>query len=92
MEIHPDNNGILTGDGSSSTLAAPAAAIVNEGRVVASGYAKKLAGERGVDLRTVAGTGPNGRITADDVEASPGGAYVHVPAAGVVAADYYLGH
>jgi pyruvate/2-oxoglutarate dehydrogenase complex dihydrolipoamide acyltransferase (E2) component len=66
--------------------AAPAAAIVNEGRVVASGYAKKLAGERGVDLRTVAGTGPNGRITADDVEASPGGAYVHVPAAGVVAA------
>jgi pyruvate/2-oxoglutarate dehydrogenase complex dihydrolipoamide acyltransferase (E2) component len=68
------------------TAAAPAAAIVNEGRVVASGYAKKLAGERGVDLRTVAGTGPNGRITADDVEASPGGAYVHVPAAGVVAA------
>jgi pyruvate/2-oxoglutarate dehydrogenase complex dihydrolipoamide acyltransferase (E2) component len=59
---------------------------VNEGRIVASGYAKKLAGERGVDLRTVVGTGPNGRITGDDVEGSPGGAYVHVPAVGVVAA------
>eukprot|EP00640_Fibrocapsa_japonica_P000735 CAMPEP_0113946788 /NCGR_PEP_ID=MMETSP1339-20121228/60186_1 /TAXON_ID=94617 /ORGANISM="Fibrocapsa japonica" /LENGTH=604 /DNA_ID=CAMNT_0000953043 /DNA_START=112 /DNA_END=1926 /DNA_ORIENTATION=- /assembly_acc=CAM_ASM_000762 len=38
------------------------------GRVVASGYAKKLAAEKGIDLALVTGTGPNGRITASDVE------------------------
>ena len=57
---------------------APAAAAVasthpaSEGgkRVVASPYAKKLGKELGVDLRTVVGTGPQGRIVAKDVEAA----------------------
>ncbi|KAL9245496.1 hypothetical protein vseg_019142 [Gypsophila vaccaria] len=39
-------------------------------RVVASPYAKKLSKELGVDLRTVVGTGPLGRIVAKDVEAA----------------------
>jgi len=39
-----------------------------DGRIVATPYAKKLAKELGVDLAKVGGTGPNGRITADDVE------------------------
>jgi len=34
-----------------------------------SPYAKKLAAERGVDLDTITGTGPGGRIVAKDVEA-----------------------
>ncbi|PIA47240.1 hypothetical protein AQUCO_01400137v1 [Aquilegia coerulea] len=38
-------------------------------RVVASPYAKKLAKELKVDLTTVVGTGPLGRIVAKDVEA-----------------------
>lgn len=39
-------------------------------RVVASPYAKKLAKELGVDLKGVAGSGPNGRVVAKDVEAA----------------------
>ncbi|KAK9713753.1 hypothetical protein RND81_06G049500 [Saponaria officinalis] len=39
-------------------------------RVVASPYAKKLSKDLGVDLRTVVGTGPLGRIVAKDVEAA----------------------
>jgi pyruvate dehydrogenase E2 component (dihydrolipoamide acetyltransferase) len=39
-----------------------------DGRIIATPYAKKLAKELGVDLATVAGSGPNGRITASDVE------------------------
>ncbi|MCS6960853.1 MAG: dihydrolipoamide acetyltransferase family protein [Pseudanabaenaceae cyanobacterium SKYGB_i_bin29] len=37
------------------------------GRVIASPRAKKLAKEQGVDLATIVGTGPHGRITAADV-------------------------
>ena len=36
-------------------------------RVVASPRAKRLAAERGLDLSSVAGSGPNGLITEDDV-------------------------
>ena len=37
------------------------------GRVVASGAAKALARQRGIDLTKVAGTGPGGRIVESDV-------------------------
>lgn len=49
-------------------------AVVNEGRILASPLAKKIAGEKGIDLRYVKGTGDNGRITKNDVDA-------YVPAA-----------
>ncbi len=39
-------------------------------RVKASPVARRLAEERGVDLRRVEGTGPGGRITREDVEAA----------------------
>mmetsp|Transcript_9923 Transcript_9923/g.24742 ORF Transcript_9923/g.24742 Transcript_9923/m.24742 type:complete len:640 (+) Transcript_9923:117-2036(+) len=81
---------------------AAAAAPVARGpgaRVVASPLAKKKAEEIGLDLSTVAGTGPEGRITAADVEnaakGAPAGAKpaaaapakpVWTPAAGVIAA------
>jgi pyruvate dehydrogenase E2 component (dihydrolipoamide acetyltransferase) len=38
------------------------------GRVKASPLARRIARERGVDLRNVAGTGPEGRVVAEDVE------------------------
>ncbi|KAK2079733.1 hypothetical protein QBZ16_002128 [Prototheca wickerhamii] len=38
--------------------------------VIATPYAKKLAKELGVDLGAVFGSGPNGRVTAADVEAA----------------------
>jgi pyruvate dehydrogenase E2 component (dihydrolipoamide acetyltransferase) len=49
-----------------------AAPIVSNGRVVASPRAKKLASQMGVDLATVRGSGPHGRIQAEDVEQASG--------------------
>ncbi|KAH0935177.1 hypothetical protein HID58_012294, partial [Brassica napus] len=41
-------------------------------KTVATPYAKKLAKQHKMDIRSVAGTGPFGRITASDVEAAAG--------------------
>lgn len=46
----------------------PVAAVKDNGRLVASPRAKKLAKELKVDLKTLVGSGPHGRITAEDVE------------------------
>jgi pyruvate dehydrogenase E2 component (dihydrolipoamide acetyltransferase) len=51
---------------------APSAPVVNNGRIVASPRAKKLASQMGVDLATVRGSGPHGRIQAEDVEQASG--------------------
>lgn len=40
------------------------------GAIVATPAARKLAKDRGIDLATVKGTGPGGRITREDVEAA----------------------
>lgn len=40
------------------------------GRIAASPLAKKLAASKGIDLATVKGTGPGGRITKEDVESA----------------------
>jgi len=40
----------------------------NGGRVKASPLARRIARERGIDLRSLRGTGPEGRIVAEDVE------------------------
>ena len=42
--------------------------IVNDGRIQASPLAKKIAAEKGIDLRYVKGTGDNGRITKSDID------------------------
>lgn len=42
--------------------------IVNEGRILASPLAKKLAEEKGIDLRYVKGTADGGRIIKSDVD------------------------
>jgi pyruvate dehydrogenase E2 component (dihydrolipoamide acetyltransferase) len=42
--------------------------VVNEGRIFASPLAKKLAEEKGIDLKYVKGSGDNGRITKTDIE------------------------
>jgi pyruvate dehydrogenase E2 component (dihydrolipoamide acetyltransferase) len=51
--------------------ATPAAAPAADstGRTKASPLARKLADDHGIDLATVKGTGPDGRITKEDVEA-----------------------
>jgi pyruvate dehydrogenase E2 component (dihydrolipoamide acetyltransferase) len=47
---------------------APPAAATNGGRVKASPLARRIARERGIDLAALSGTGPEGRIVAEDVE------------------------
>ena len=57
------------------------------GRIVASPAAKKLAAESGVDLTAVAGTGPGGRITLEDVSAAASRMTADVGAAEGAAAE-----
>ncbi|MCF8406846.1 MAG: pyruvate dehydrogenase complex dihydrolipoamide acetyltransferase [Chitinophagaceae bacterium] len=57
----------------STPVASPAtttasATVVNEGRIFASPLAKKIAKEKGIDLKYVQGTGEHGRITRTDLE------------------------
>ena len=66
--------------------AAPAA-VVNDGRVAASGYAKTVAKEKGIDLSTVTPSRLDQYITSRDLatgSASPAAEYV--PAAGMISA------
>jgi len=51
-------------------LPGPSGAVEPDGRVSASPLARRLARERGIALAAVAGTGPSGRITRDDVLAA----------------------
>ena len=58
----------------------PAPVPRTNGRVRASPVARKLAEERGIDLSTLRGTGPDGRIVRRDVEAAQSSAHA-TPAA-----------
>jgi pyruvate dehydrogenase E2 component (dihydrolipoamide acetyltransferase) len=54
-----------------------------DGRVKASPLARRIARERSIDLASLTGTGPDGRIVAEDVEraaASPAAAPAYAPA------------
>jgi pyruvate dehydrogenase E2 component (dihydrolipoamide acetyltransferase) len=63
---------------------APVAAAPS-GRLVASPRAKKLAKDFGVKLETLVGSGPHGRIVAEDVEAAAGKTPAVAPIAAVAA-------
>ena len=51
-----------------ASASASAEAQTNGGRIKASPLARRIARERGVDLASLSGTGPDGRIVAEDVE------------------------
>jgi pyruvate dehydrogenase E2 component (dihydrolipoamide acetyltransferase) len=53
------------------TAAAPSPARGEGGRVKASPLAKRIAAEKGIDLSSVQGSGPGGRIVKADLEAAP---------------------
>ncbi len=58
------------------TAAVPASGAVpesrSEGRVLSSPLVRRLARERSIDLHTVQGSGPRGRVVKRDIEALPG--------------------
>jgi pyruvate dehydrogenase E2 component (dihydrolipoamide acetyltransferase) len=77
-----------------AVVEAPAAAVAPEptpisttsnGRIKASPLARRIARERGVDLAAVRGTGPDGRIVAEDVERAEAQTGAPVAAAAVAA-------
>ena len=73
---------VIGGDGSSNSLlqgekapaetakTEPSNRLLQGGKVRATPLIRRLAGELGVDLTAVAGTGPQGRITEQDVRAA----------------------
>ena len=61
---------------------APATAPAAGARVQAVPAVRQLAKQRGVDLETVTGSGPGGRITAEDVERAAAGGAAAKPAEG----------
>jgi pyruvate dehydrogenase E2 component (dihydrolipoamide acetyltransferase) len=61
------------------------------GRVMASPRAKKLAEDLGVDIAKIAGTGPGGKITEQDVQNAASGKPVKEAPAAPIAAEPKLG-
>jgi pyruvate dehydrogenase E2 component (dihydrolipoamide acetyltransferase) len=53
---------------SSQSTSASEVEVVNEGRIFASPLAKKIASDKGIDLKFVKGTGDNGRIVKYDID------------------------
>ena len=75
--VQPPSPAPATGNGSAvGSVPLPPGA-----RIKASPLARRIARERGVDLAALAGTGPDGRILAGDVEKAPTGATVSTPSA-----------
>jgi pyruvate dehydrogenase E2 component (dihydrolipoamide acetyltransferase) len=55
-------------DGRPAEAVAEPSAVPSSGRLKASPLARRIARERGIDLAALSGTGPEGRIVAEDVE------------------------
>ncbi|KAL8558132.1 hypothetical protein ACOMHN_021450 [Nucella lapillus] len=69
--------------------AALAAVSAPGGRVFATPYARTLASEKGVDLKQVPGSGPEGQIRAQDVVSfTPGAATLAMPGVGAPGAAF----
>ena len=62
------------GNGAAATAGALATAAASGARVKASPLARSMARERGIDLATVRGSGPDGRIVKADIESARAGA------------------
>lgn len=69
----------------------PSVMAVSNGRIVASPRAKKLASQMGVDLNKLRGSGPHGRIQADDVQQAAGQP-ISVPRVAEGSAPAAVGH
>ncbi len=70
-----------TDEASRSSTPDPSASAARGRALKASPLARRIARERGVDLTAIAGTGPDGRILAEDVEKAPTGAPFETAAA-----------
>jgi pyruvate dehydrogenase E2 component (dihydrolipoamide acetyltransferase) len=78
---------LAVGNGSPPSAAPQAPLDTAAGRVKASPLARRIARERGIDLAALLGTGPDGRIVAEDVERAEAGAAAPAPVAAAPAAE-----
>jgi len=53
-----------------TSMPAPSQATPSNGRMIVSPIAARMAADNGIDLRSVSGSGPNGRIIKRDIEAA----------------------
>jgi pyruvate dehydrogenase E2 component (dihydrolipoamide acetyltransferase) len=77
-------------EAAAATAVAETAAVAEaparpDGRVKASPLARRLAREKGIDIATLSGSGPEGRIVAEDVERGVVAAPKAAPAAAIAA-------
>ncbi len=85
----PDNSPVPTAQAAQTVQSA--APVVDGARVLASPLARRLAAAAGLDLKTVKGSGPHGRVVKADVEAAgkggaaPAKATASAPAAAAAA-------
>jgi pyruvate dehydrogenase E2 component (dihydrolipoamide acetyltransferase) len=85
-ELDGEHEGGAQAVAAAESVAAPEAppAATTNGRIKASPLARRMARERGLDLAAISGTGPEGRIVAEDVEraeSAPPAAPAALPAA-----------
>ena len=73
VDAAPSGEKIAEGNGSPPSAAPQAPLDAATGRVKASPLARRIARERGIDLAALSGTGPDGRIVAEDVERAQAG-------------------
>ena len=64
----------------STPPSAPAAPAADGGAVKATPLVRKIAAERGINLASIVGTGPGGRIRVEDLDASPASPAAAAPA------------
>ncbi len=81
-DVAPAEAGAASGAAPIPAVPASAGTTKDGDRIKASPLAKRLAAERGIDLSTIKGTGPGGRIVKDDLDGAPA-----VAAAGPAAAS-----
>jgi len=79
--VSPQPATALTAAPAAPAPAAAPAGVRTEQRLRASPLAKKMASERGVDLGSLVGSGPEGRIVARDVPATPSAGTSPLPVA-----------
>jgi pyruvate dehydrogenase E2 component (dihydrolipoamide acetyltransferase) len=75
---------VIGGDAAEPKAKAPSNSLLQDGKVRATPLVRRLAEELGVDLATLTGTGPQGRITEEDVRGTaPGQAQRREPIRGI---------
>ena len=67
-ESTPSSSGAVVESGGAAAASSSTASTSTDGRIKASPLAKAMAEEKGIDLSTVTGSGPEGRIVKRDIE------------------------